>query len=192
MNCEEIQKLMMGYLDGELSAEQKRLVEKHLAECRKCRGEFDSFTQLEEVTGRVKLADLKEDIWAGYWKGVYRRIERGAGWIFLSVGAIILAALGAFQFFKSLFQAHVAHRGCHNLIGSQPSFFFHESALDKKGVISIQDLTIFIDPDGPVRISIVCDSYVGFDLFDIIREKIRMKGSALSIDVFSVGRGVDR
>ena len=104
MECEEIQKLMMGYLDKEISDDEKRLVEKHLAECKKCKAEFDSFTQLKEVTDKVKLADLKEDIWAGYWKGVYRRIERGAGWFFLSIGAIILAALGAFQFFKSLFQ----------------------------------------------------------------------------------------
>ena len=104
MECEEIQKLMMAYLDGEISEEERNLVEKHLAECRKCKAEFDSFTQLKEVTDKVKLADLKEDIWSGYWKGVYRRIERGAGWFFLSIGAIILAALGAFQFFKNLFQ----------------------------------------------------------------------------------------
>jgi predicted anti-sigma-YlaC factor YlaD len=104
MNCEDIQKLMMGYLDKEISDEEKRLVEKHLSKCRKCRAEFDSFTQLKEVTDKVKLADLKEDIWAGYWKGVYRRIERGAGWFFLSIGAIILAAFGVFQFFKSLFE----------------------------------------------------------------------------------------
>ncbi len=103
MNCEDIQKLMMAYLDEEISENEKDLVEKHLAECEKCRAEFDSFTQLKEVTDKVKLADLKEDIWAGYWKGVYKRIERGAGWFFLSIGAIILLALGVFQFFKNLF-----------------------------------------------------------------------------------------
>jgi len=102
MECEEIQKLMMGYLDKEISDDEKRLVEKHLAECRKCKAEFDSFTQLKEVTDKVKLADLKEDIWAGYWKGVYKRIERGAGWIFLSIGAIILLAFGMFEFIKSI------------------------------------------------------------------------------------------
>lgn len=103
MNCEEIQKLMMGYLDGEISEEEKNLVEKHLVQCKKCRDEYDSFSQLKEVTDKMKFADLKEDIWAGYWKGVYRRIERGAGWLFLSIGAIILLALGVFQFFKDLF-----------------------------------------------------------------------------------------
>jgi len=103
MNCEEIKKLMMGYLDGEISEKDKNLVEKHLVECKKCRDEYDSFTQLKEVTDKMKFADLKEDIWAGYWKGIYRRIERGAGWFFLSIGAIILLALGVFQFFRNLF-----------------------------------------------------------------------------------------
>jgi predicted anti-sigma-YlaC factor YlaD len=104
MRCEDIQKLMMGYLDGEISDDEKKLVEKHLNECERCRKEFDSFTRLKEVTDKVKLADLNEDIWAGYWKGVYRRIERGAGWFFLSIGIIILTAFGVFQFFKNLFQ----------------------------------------------------------------------------------------
>lgn len=103
MNCEEIQKLMMAYLDEEISEKEKNLVEKHLVQCKKCRDELDSFARLKEVTNKMKFADLKEDIWAGYWKGIYRRIERGAGWFFLSIGAIILLAFGVFQFFKDLF-----------------------------------------------------------------------------------------
>ena len=51
----------------------------------------------------MKFADLTEEMWAGYWKGVYRRIERGTGWIFASIGAIILLAFGVFQFFKEFF-----------------------------------------------------------------------------------------
>ena len=33
-----------------------------------------------------------------YWEQVYNRIERGAGWIFVSIGAIILLSFGAFHF----------------------------------------------------------------------------------------------
>jgi len=104
MSCEEIKELMMGYIDGELSDEQRKQVEKHLEECEKCRDEYKSFVQIKEVTEDMKLADLKEDIWAGYWKGVYKRIERGAGWFFLSIGAMILLAYGVFEFLKSIFQ----------------------------------------------------------------------------------------
>lgn len=48
----------------------------------------------------MKFADLSDQLWAGYWKGIYRRVERGAGWIFLSIGAIVLLAFGVYQFFK--------------------------------------------------------------------------------------------
>lgn len=103
MKCEEIKPLMMAYLDGEIEEEKKREIEKHVSECESCRREYQSFAKLKEVTDRMKFADLSDELWAGYWKGIYRRIERGAGWIFLSIGAIVLLAFGAYQFFRELF-----------------------------------------------------------------------------------------
>ena len=35
--CEIVQDLLLGYVDGVLNAESKKLVEKHLSECEKCR-----------------------------------------------------------------------------------------------------------------------------------------------------------
>ncbi len=100
MKCEEIKPYLMAYLDGEIEHEKKLEIEKHLTECENCRKEYQSFVKLKEVTDKMKLADLSDQLWAGYWKGIYRRIERGAGWMFLSIGAIILLAFGAYQFFK--------------------------------------------------------------------------------------------
>jgi len=102
MKCEEIRPWLMAYLDGEIEQREKSEVEKHLADCESCRREYESFARLKEVTNRMRFADLSDQLWAGYWKGVYRRIERGTGWIFLSIGAIILLAFGAYQFFKEL------------------------------------------------------------------------------------------
>jgi predicted anti-sigma-YlaC factor YlaD len=100
MRCEKIRPYLSAYLDGEIDPAARSEVEKHLAECDSCRKEYQSFVKLKEVTDRMRFADLSDDLWAGYWKGIYRRIERGAGWIFLSLGAIILLALGAYQFLK--------------------------------------------------------------------------------------------
>jgi predicted anti-sigma-YlaC factor YlaD len=100
MRCEEIRPYLSAYLDGEIDPHKKLEIEKHLADCDSCRKEYQSFIKLKEVTDRMRFADLSDDLWAGYWKGVYRRIERGAGWIFLSLGAIILLAFGAYQFLK--------------------------------------------------------------------------------------------
>jgi len=35
-----------------------------------------------------------------YWNQVYNRIERGLGWVLLSVGAVIFLSFGAFHFVR--------------------------------------------------------------------------------------------
>jgi len=40
-SCERIQQLLFDYVDGELSEDDKQLVEKHTAECEKCRRELE-------------------------------------------------------------------------------------------------------------------------------------------------------
>jgi predicted anti-sigma-YlaC factor YlaD len=102
MKCEEIRPWLMAFLDGEIEQREKSEVEKHLVECESCRREYESFARLKEVTNTMRFADLSDQLWAGYWKGVYQRVERGAGWILLSIGAIILLAFGAYQFFREL------------------------------------------------------------------------------------------
>lgn len=103
MKCEEIRPYLSAYLDGEIEHDKKLEIERHLSDCEACRKEYQSFAKLKEVTDRMKFADLSDQLWAGYWKGIYRRVERGAGWIFLSIGAIILLAFGVYQFFKDFF-----------------------------------------------------------------------------------------
>ena len=102
MKCEEVKPYLMSHLDGEIEPEKKAEIERHLTECPNCREEYQSFVKLKQETDKMKLADLSDELWNGYWKGVYRRLERGAGWIFLSIGAIILLCFGAYQFFKQL------------------------------------------------------------------------------------------
>ncbi len=102
MKCEEMKPYLMSHLDGEIDPEKKSEVEKHLSECESCRKEYQSFLKLKQETDKMKIADLSDELWKGYWKGIYRRVERGAGWIFLSIGAIMLLLFGAYQFFKEL------------------------------------------------------------------------------------------
>jgi predicted anti-sigma-YlaC factor YlaD len=102
MKCEEVKPYLMSHLDGEIEPEKKAEIERHLAECEECRREYQAFVKLKQETDKMKLADLSDELWSGYWKGVYRRVERGAGWVFLSIGAMILLCFGAYQFFREL------------------------------------------------------------------------------------------
>ncbi|MGB7061958.1 MAG: zf-HC2 domain-containing protein [Candidatus Zixiibacteriota bacterium] len=102
MKCDDVKPYLMSYLDGEIEPEKRSEIERHLTECPNCREEYQAFVKLKQETDKMRLADLSDELWRSYWKGIYRRVERGAGWIFLSIGAIILLSFGAYQFFREL------------------------------------------------------------------------------------------
>ncbi len=97
MTCQNYQDLMMGYLDDELSSEQRRTFEEHLESCEGCRSEFEQFKKLKRITDSVQLAEPEDEMWQKYWGGVYNRFERGIGWILMSVAGIALLIYGGFK-----------------------------------------------------------------------------------------------
>jgi predicted anti-sigma-YlaC factor YlaD len=102
MTCHDYKDLMMGYLDDELSAEQRRQFEEHLAGCPECAGELEEFRKLKAITDEVSLAEPEDRIWQDYWNGIYNRIERGVGWIVFSVAAILMVIYGGFRAIEEL------------------------------------------------------------------------------------------
>lgn len=95
--------LLAGYIDGELSDKERQELELELEKNPELKAELKEFKKLKEVTGMVRYADLPDEVWENYWQSLYRKLERGLGWIFLSIGAIILICLGLYQFFKQLY-----------------------------------------------------------------------------------------
>lgn len=108
-DCERIRVLMMGLLDGELGDGEREQVERHLQTCPDCRREFDSFEHLKKETDTMRLAKLPEEYWAAYWTNVYNRIERGLGWIFFSIGAIIAVSFAVYESLKQFFDNPEVH-----------------------------------------------------------------------------------
>jgi predicted anti-sigma-YlaC factor YlaD len=101
MKCQKAIVLISGKLDGELSKEVEEELDRHLDECPICRKEYEDLLKIKEVTANMRFADLPDRYWAGYWNGVYNRLERGIGWILLSIAVIIVAAFGAWEFFDN-------------------------------------------------------------------------------------------
>ncbi|MFH1688532.1 MAG: zf-HC2 domain-containing protein [bacterium] len=101
--AKNVRELLAGYVDGELTEEQKQQFEQALATDAELRAELEEFQRLKEMTGMVKYADLPDEVWESYWQGIYRRLERGIGWIFLSLGAVLVLCFGLYHVFCSLF-----------------------------------------------------------------------------------------
>ena len=99
---DRIKYLLSGYVDGELSPDEQVEFEQALKEHPELEREVQEFRKLKEVTGMVHYADLPDEVWDSYWESIYRKTERGIGWLFLSVGAIVLFLFGGYKFFESL------------------------------------------------------------------------------------------
>lgn len=51
---------------------------------------------------KMKLKEPPKEAWEKYEKSVYNRLERKAGWIFLSIGAMILLFFGGYTLVEGL------------------------------------------------------------------------------------------
>ena len=104
MEHDKIKELISSYCDGELDAANRKMVEDHIQGCRECRGEFEEMEKFEEVMGKMELKQAPKEMWKVYWSSVYNRLERKVGWIFLSIGAMILLFFGGYKLVESIIQ----------------------------------------------------------------------------------------
>ena len=100
---DKYKELLAGYIDGELSEQQRADFERELAQNPQLRAELDEFSKLKEVTNSMKYADLPDEVWETYWSSMYRKLERGIGWILFSLGAILLLSFGLYEIFSQLY-----------------------------------------------------------------------------------------
>jgi hypothetical protein len=100
---ERFKQLLAGYVDNELTEQERVEFERELAVNAELQRELKEFNRLKAVTSQMKYADLPDEVWEAYWQSVYRKVERGAGWILGSIGAIILLVFGAVSGFSRLY-----------------------------------------------------------------------------------------
>ena len=104
MKHDEIKKLIALYHEGELTPEEKAQVEEHIRKCGACRREFEEMKDLEDIMEGMNLKPPPKEAWNNYWNSIYNRLERQAGWIFLSIGAIIFLFYGGYKLIQGIIQ----------------------------------------------------------------------------------------
>lgn len=87
---ERVRHLMMAELDQEISGEGRRELESALGESPDLRDELATYQRLKEVTDTMTPLKPPEETWDSYWEHVYRRLERGIGWVLVSLGTIVV------------------------------------------------------------------------------------------------------
>ena len=98
---EELRVLLMGYLDGELDAEQTARVEQALAEDEELARELREMRGLKELTDRLGVDERSDSELELYWGGVYNKMERHTAWALLTAGILMVIVVAAWLFFAS-------------------------------------------------------------------------------------------
>lgn len=101
---ERLRRLMMAELDDEISTEEQAELERALERDAELRNELETFQRLKEVTDTMSPVKPPGETWDRYWEDVYRRIERGVGWVLVSLGAMVVVTWGTWQLIRGLFE----------------------------------------------------------------------------------------
>ncbi len=89
--------MISAYVDGELTPDQRERLESHLSACDACKRELAEVRALKKELDMIKFTEPTDEQLERYWSGVYNRLERGAGWVLFSIGAIVLLCYGGFK-----------------------------------------------------------------------------------------------
>ncbi len=103
MALDKFRELAAGYVDGELTPEEKLEFESMMEEHPELRDDVSSFQKINDLTRRVRFEELPDPIWEAYGASLYRRTESALGWIFLSVGAMIILGFAAWGMWGEFF-----------------------------------------------------------------------------------------
>lgn len=98
---EEIQNLLMGLMDNELTAEEANEISDILRRNQRWRDEFDSLLQAHQQLKGLRFEEPTDEVLKKLWKSPYSRVAHDAAlWMILG-GVLFLLGLGLYALFSS-------------------------------------------------------------------------------------------
>jgi len=94
----DIKAILMKIVDGIATPEEHSAFEEAARNDPGLKDELTAFRKIKEVTDSMQFKELPDSYWDGYWTSVYRRVERSVGWVFFSIGAIIVIVFCLYLF----------------------------------------------------------------------------------------------
>lgn len=97
--CEEYKGLLMGLMDGELSAEEIADVNSHLIKCSNCRDEYDELQTSSNKLKGINFLEPQDKDLNNLWKAPYSRTTRNISIFLILSGWLSLVLYAIYQFF---------------------------------------------------------------------------------------------
>ncbi len=95
---EHVGAFLSGYIDGELTQQQRQRVDVHCERCEDCRKLRDDLIALRSDVGEAMLSQYGDDKWRETMDDTGVQVTRGIGWLLFLAGALGLAGIVVFGF----------------------------------------------------------------------------------------------
>lgn len=117
MRCDIPHELLSGYLDGELTDEQKKRIEEHLKKCTRCQEELEELRQLDEYVRAVEVEEPSREFVFGLNRRVMKAVTRKRKSLFFRfspvlapVAVAVLVLIVLVNIDRQAGVVHVGHR----------------------------------------------------------------------------------
>jgi anti-sigma factor RsiW len=98
---EHVGDLLSGFVDGELTQQQRQWVSLHCENCRECRENLDSLRVVRERVAGAGLSEIGEDKWRESMDDSTVQTTRSIGWLLFIAGLLVVGAIGLVGFLFS-------------------------------------------------------------------------------------------
>jgi hypothetical protein len=95
---DHIEEQLSGYIDGELTQQQRQRVELHCVECASCSERLAELRSLRDRIGKAGLSVTGEDQWRETMSNSSVRTSRSLGWLIFIAGLLMAAGAALIAF----------------------------------------------------------------------------------------------
>jgi predicted anti-sigma-YlaC factor YlaD len=98
---QHVGELLSGFVDGELTQQQRQLVTLHCDNCSECRENLANLHELRQRISKAKLSEVGEDKWRETMNDPTVQTTRSIGWLLFIAGLLVIAGIGLVGFIFS-------------------------------------------------------------------------------------------
>jgi hypothetical protein len=98
---QHVGELLSGFVDGELTQQQRQLVTLHCDNCSECSENLANLHELRQRISKAKLSDVGEDKWRETMNDSTVQTTRSIGWLLFIAGLLVIAGIGLVGFIFS-------------------------------------------------------------------------------------------
>ncbi len=94
---EHVGERLSGFLDDELTQQERQRVELHCDTCEACRNELEELKAIRQRVGKGRLSDLDQGVWRELMGDMTVRTSRTIGWLLFVGGILAAVGLGVYE-----------------------------------------------------------------------------------------------